>query len=906
MHKTTLSLLLACLFGLFASAQDQQISLFLNSGQIVFNSPTDPTQFNNDNALRFTLSVVPVGVNFSVKFSGAGFEQEINQGNYKTLGIAGANGAYRFKLPMGKGLSGEESPNFGFPLTLSVTKGGSPLSLQTSAGAELANPLSLGGPSAAGMMPSQDNGEREPIRPLEDALELTIAIKEGDISSVENILGKYSRQNRSDLEGLQQEFEQQNQLIYQQIDHLSRLNESDAGRGFAVGSDIRAQGGESISGILSPTTFADALGTFIADRFKQELNIAYLAKFREQLQQQEELQILFPKTTTLMLNTEPWEYTTFMQSMREAFRTDLEDLVPNTSNLIESPQFQSHIKDTLEHDVFQLFNFGLNAYQSAKNGTSPGAILRELDPQDFEEPSLRAAFTVLSAFNEALQSENNPNAWVGKKSVTSLSSNKDAQKIFLGLVLYMVSRELNEIKIKVNGEEQQFYDFLNSKATQADSVVKELQLFVRSLLRNVEQIQASMEGLSNLKGEKFNYDLFREYIGGILDIINSSVNIVEIIDPDADLSKVDKGISIATDIFDIGNAVDEQRYGVAISELVDLLKKILPQSPALDKIMQYGTFMVTIVSAETSEELQAALESAALPVGSYRIKRQNYGNIAVQSYAGLFGGYEMLRNNQVADDRKGAGTVGFTAPIGISFSRGLRKTFSGTVDPKFRQNLSYVDDNGDTVVLRGSSISLFVSVIDLGAVVSFRIQNDSTPLPELTWKNFLAPGGFIVYGFRNSPLSLGIGGQYGPQLRSISATDSTGATAQITSSAWRVNAFLAVDIPLFNFHTRNTQPSFDKPDWWKTETSVRTVHNSPIETRPDFESLRTRATDANAQLPKSHQVPMEGVSDWDTLNKAVHGMYLNLNSLNKKKEKFKKLGKELEALKSEIRAGMRN
>lgn len=59
-------------------------------------------------------------------------------------------------------------------------------------------------------------------------------------------------------------------------------------------------------------------------------------------------------------------------------------------------------------------------------------------------------------------------------------------------------------------------------------------------------------------------------------------------------------------------------------------------------------------------------------------------------------------------------------------------------------------------------------------------------------------GAFVVYNFANAPFSLGVGGQYGPQLREI--TIDTGEAVNVNS--WRFPmAFFTIDVPFFNLHT---------------------------------------------------------------------------------------------------------
>ncbi len=55
----------------------------------------------------------------------------------------------------------------------------------------------------------------------------------------------------------------------------------------------------------------------------------------------------------------------------------------------------------------------------------------------------------------------------------------------------------------------------------------------------------------------------------------------------------------------------------------------------------------------------------------------------------------------------------------------------------------------------------------------------------------------MVYGVPKYPLSIGIGAQMGPHLRTV--RDNGGAVMQ--TNGWRLGAFIAVDIPIVNLFT---------------------------------------------------------------------------------------------------------
>ncbi len=282
------------------------------------------------------------------------------------------------------------------------------------------------------------------------------------------------------------------------------------------------------------------------------------------------------------------------------------------------------------------------------------------------------------------------------------------------------------------------------------------------------------------------------------------------------------------------------------------------------QFLKYGSFMASLAEAENADAAKVVLEGTVMPVGSARVKRDNKNNVSLNAYLGAFGGGEYL-----SDLGEWKGSIGIYAPVGVAFSWGNRdrltkKVDKGTLLPYKRDRLEKWLQTGDKGLLskderkgledllkkqeKGSlsesegdslktllkkqeksllspeerdslqrivgkkkmyqsrgSWSLFLSVLDIGAVTAFRIDDDSTEvLPELRLENILAPGLHIVKGFANSPLSWGVGIQAGPMLRTIRGEEGLEPKAIFNNKLnYRLHAFLAVDIPLINFKTRD-------------------------------------------------------------------------------------------------------
>ncbi len=229
--------------------------------------------------------------------------------------------------------------------------------------------------------------------------------------------------------------------------------------------------------------------------------------------------------------------------------------------------------------------------------------------------------------------------------------------------------------------------------------------------------------------------------------------------------------------------IQAERYGYAILNLVELFRLVSREDEASSERWQklrsdfllYGSFMANVATAQTAEEVKGALLAAALPPGSSRVKREDSFNLAFNGYLGVTGGREALSSSSAIT--KEAYTIGLSMPIGIAASWKFKST----------QSASY---------------SLLFTMLDLGAVASFRIgDQDAGLLPELSFENLVAPGAYFLLNLPRSPFSLGFGSQYGPRARKITMANGV----ETRSSAWRWLLFAGVDVPIFHFATQKSR-----------------------------------------------------------------------------------------------------
>jgi hypothetical protein len=558
--------------------------------------------------------------------------------------------------------------------------------------------------------------------------------------------------------------------------------------------------GQKQSGnLFTGANLEDVLATFIANRFKQELEIAFLDKMKTWLDNNTTFKTFLPNTWLVLDQNEPFNYSTFFESLKEALEKDIRSLPVDVGTYLGNDPFRLAKATNQYNNILVLYETIVQIAQGQNAFLMFAAINKNPLIDAVAEPVGNGALRLAGILARILI---NPpispisTTLIPVQDIKNDLSTSDERTIFIGLLMLSEKGELQKIRFGA----QDLYTTINGINGDVGQVAAFIQWFngavaaYQSATATVNQIIQLQKGFKNITGQL------------VANLLTSTKSILTSIQsfplapagffPAATYQAIDGQL---TDLSKIATDMSDSNYGMAFSDLVSYIKTdIRPVLDAnaqatLDKLLpifqQYGGFAVSVAKAKSNQDLEQALEAAALPVGSYRIKRTSYKNISLNAWAGGFVGEQHYPGTVPTSVNKDNVAYGFTVPIGIAYSW-------GAIAGKDNTGLKF--KKGD---LNGVSNTIFLSILDVGALTAFRLTQDSTAtLPDFKWQNVLAPGLFYVVGFRKSPLSLGVGAQYGPQLRSI-----TNDAAVTLPSAITFRLFVGVDIPLFNFFTRTTE-----------------------------------------------------------------------------------------------------
>lgn len=190
---------------------------------------------------------------------------------------------------------------------------------------------------------------------------------------------------------------------------------------------------------------------------------------------------------------------------------------------------------------------------------------------------------------------------------------------------------------------------------------------------------------------------------------------------------------------------------------VDLLLKaqLEEKLKRFDKLSKHILFFSSIADASTADEVKTILKNYTLPSVSFFEKREEGNHFMVTSYLGL--SYNLDEESAAEKSNNG-----IFAPVGLEYSRGV-DWFNGYV----------------------RSASVMVSPFDFGHPINLKLNDIEE---DIDYDEIVAPSVTFAMGFKDYPLTLGLGYQKGRQL------ELTGESED------RVILFFAFDMPLLNLH----------------------------------------------------------------------------------------------------------
>jgi phenylpyruvate tautomerase PptA (4-oxalocrotonate tautomerase family) len=224
-------------------------------------------------------------------------------------------------------------------------------------------------------------------------------------------------------------------------------------------------------------------------------------------------------------------------------------------------------------------------------------------------------------------------------------------------------------------------------------------------------------------------------------------------------------------------------FGLALSR-VTVLVRDLRGTDVPAPVITFAALASTLSQAQNSDQMQLAFENAASPIGGWQAKRYGEGGFSINAFPGGSFAWEKLireNNSDPTSIAKFSKTAGITLPVGFEWLRTSSQSAGTSTSGCF---------------LLVCNVGLFVPVIDLGAVLSYRLAPSDTVerSPNATIQQVFSPGIYVDLPLtRTVPINILAGMQLMPALRRLTTPETA------DRSAVHFGVALSMDLQLFRF-----------------------------------------------------------------------------------------------------------
>lgn len=587
----------------------------------------------------------------------------------------------------------------------------------------------------------------------------------------------------------------------------------------------------------------NAATELIIDRLQQELALTFFRNFKENLKKDSMLRILLPRTyeyLTVISEKTPLIIPSLGAAWRGAFEQDLREF---PLKFAEFHHKSLNGKGEDYANCMRILYRALETYKMIKSGRHPADIIHhfrlyvdeQLEENKVQVSELQHTVRLLDHLSQNLLSGNG--GWASRESL-KLLENKQNRDLFLAI---LVKDDELQYPEKVKGSSV----FHTRRNISVDSLVKLIsnkQSEIRILLNEFQLLTASVENSITTIRNKQDKALtvpeedYYGYVRTVFDAIKFGQKLFYLRD-DKDAIKSHK-LLFDNFLTPIGESAGEMmvniaknNYGAALGNFLGIVSKIQSSQgapPVLlgeatkTKLIRYTSFLMDVINAKDVEQTKAALQAAALPVGSYSLKRNSGFSVNISSYPGLNYGWEQTKNEGTY--QYGGNYFGVYAPIGVDLSTSFNPLnyITGTVSsiigaivglvPSIRsagkdsntnfclEECNRIKDGYHVGKSIFGSTSLVFGIVDLGTLVSYRLsQQDSVKsYPIVDFKQVFAPSVGLQFGIAGTPLTIGWTWQIAPRLREVTSDNKA---IDREKDAFRYFFNLSVDLNLFNLYT---------------------------------------------------------------------------------------------------------
>lgn len=480
------------------------------------------------------------------------------------------------------------------------------------------------------------------------------------------------------------------------------------------------------------TKLVDGLTKFYAAEFKKARTMAYLGKLEAIIKKFPEIELIFPKTLEKLKKMDPASFPQLGSEFKEVFDYDLSNALGVLVEHIENEKAELDgakvltpivCKAIRESERFVLIKLMMELHDRLFHNVHPVEVFEIIDnvvsKMEGVEEDLKNAVRIANLVQRNLQNkllwteQEFSNVWVSLNEFSSL----DKSKFTAFVELLKDQAEANEIAI-VHGQFDQE---------------------VRSFLALLLELNTVRENLKENGFDKLYIDYAMLFGKAITHFWSAS--------EEKKISEMMNRLAV------IYRQTGQKEYGNLLGEVSELLLALYNGAETkefftlLQTLDGHVRFMAAIIEADNSDMVADAISTYALNRTNFIHKRERSFTLSITGHPGYFFGGEQFRfDSGVSKDSLSGHTHGLTAPVGLEASMSLKKSNTRSC----------------------GSLSLFFQLLDLGAILNYRLGDEVSPLPDVVrLSQVYSPGVSLQYGFRNSPFTIGVGYQRSPGLRVV-------------------------------------------------------------------------------------------------------------------------------------------
>jgi hypothetical protein len=507
---------------------------------------------------------------------------------------------------------------------------------------------------------------------------------------------------------------------------------------------------------------------YLAEGFENTLTQYFLDALKDSLKQSKHFQFLFPSTYALVsVDGSQWAYGSMLQLLKTSIQSDLQNMPRNLNQFMHNVQ---PFRDELQTSTaIQLLSDILDIFDRLQSGQHPAEILDRLNElevvRNCKDSTISGVMSVFAGISGALREKEGENhAWIPWSKIQVM---RDKEKTYFFALIF---QRIKDYPLSNYGGNQytlsSAFKLLSEKKyslVQLRGILEMLQGKFSQLSQAIENSKARADSLRRIGGAPFT--IYLSYTDAALQIVEYALDqrLIDLCklwqDPPPDVSRYRL---IAFHTRQLLEQFQQQQYAASISHTLVILQLCNTHGKFPDRFFRDAAFLASIAEAKSAGDIKSALQAAALPVGSFAIKRKASFDVSVNSYIGLGLGMD-FPNHSV---RKFLG--GLASPVGVTLSWG---NLQGWIQ----------------------ACSAHINLLDFGIPLNASFADSGKIPTDLQLKHLLALGPGFICHIRNSPFSIGLLATYTPEVRAIAGVPGK-------QSTWRGMLLFSVDFPLFDIY----------------------------------------------------------------------------------------------------------